>query len=162
VNRFIFWPLTFILIFVLNLWVQDFFSFLGFSPRLLLLATLFFAVKEGPLTGECLGFLWGLLLDLAGQSHFGSQTFLLTAVGYSCGVLRGKIDETIFLAQISLVWGASFLFILGLFFLEVLFGGEPGRFLVWNSLLEPLLAGVVAPLYFFILNRWYKLGYERN
>ena len=159
--RIIFWPLTFLFCFGLDLITQDFFSVFGLSPRVLLVSTFFFAIKEGPLTGECLGFLWGLLLDLSGLSLFGSQTFLLTAIGYSAGILRGKIDETILLAQMSLIWGASCFYILGLFLLEALLGGQPGRFLVWNSLLEPFVAGATAPIFYFILNRWYRLRHER-
>lgn len=149
-----FWPLTILLLFTLQITLSHWISIWGTFPNLLLLGTIFFAIRRGPLVGEWSGFVWGLFSDAASISIFGSQTFMLTLIGYSAGRLQGKINAEKPAAQMSLVFFMSLLYLLGLLLFEVLFGGSAQRFKVKTSFLQPFYSTLICPFLFSILMRW--------
>src|SRR5437870_2943939 len=128
-----FWILTILILFILQVTFSELVSVKGVFPNLLLLATVFSGLQLGPVSGEWTGFIWGLLSDVASISVFGSQTFMLTLVGYIAGRLQGKIDEEKTVAQMVLVFLTSILYVLGLMFFELLFQGSTQRFKVSTS-----------------------------
>ena len=150
---FLFWIFTILLTFILQITFAEYISVLGTFPNLLLLATVFFSIYEGPMVGEVTGFMTGLLSDISSISLFGSQTFMLTLIGYTTGMLRGKINEEKPSAQMALVFIMSLVYVLGLYFLESLFGGSAERFKVITSFFEPVYSTLVSPLFFAILAR---------
>lgn len=160
-RRKLFWFITVLIGFILQMSLSNFISVSGVFPNLLLLGTVFFALRNGPIAGEWTGFVWGLFSDAASISIFGSQTFMLTLIGYSAGRLRGKIDEEKVVAQMSLVLMMSVIFLTGLFFFEALFGGSIHRFKVMTSLFQPFYTMLVCPIAFWLLLRW-DLWFHRS
>lgn len=152
-----FWIVTVFACFVTQMLFSDFLSIGGVFPNILLLSTIYFAVRSGPEAGEWLGFLWGLLADVASTSIFGSQTFMFTLIGYACGRLHGKVDEEMPVAQMGMVFVMSVFYWLGLFFFEHFFSGAPERFTVAASLFQPLYSTLVSPVLFWLLSRWCML-----
>jgi rod shape-determining protein MreD len=161
-KRSLFWILTVLLGFIFQVTFADLISIYGIFPNLLLLGTIFFAICGGPIVGEWAGFCWGLLSDVASISIFGSQTFMLTLVGYIAGRLKGKIDEDKSAAQMSVVLFMSVFYILGLLFLETLFGGSVQRFKARTSYFQPIYSTLVCPLAFWILLKWRSLFFKSD
>lgn len=153
----IFWPSTFLLLLVLQGTLSSWIALFGAFPNLLLLSIAFFALHRGPFIGEWLGFFLGLAADALSISLFGSHTFMYTLIGYGMGQLQGKIDADKPLAQVSIIFAVSILFLCGLLGLELLFGGTGQRFGVRTSFFNPLYSAAVAPLFFFLMKRWQSL-----
>lgn len=152
-KRFLFWSITILALFIFQMTFSSRLSIYGSFPNLLLLATIFFAIHTGPIPGEITGFFSGLLSDASSTSIFGSQTFMLTLIGYITGRLQGKINEEKNIAQMALVLSMSFLYVLGLIFFNVLFGGSAERFKVEISLLQPVYSTLISPLFFLALQK---------
>ena len=152
-----FWILTVLLIFVLQVTISDHISVGGVTPNLFLLATIFFAVRGGPLVGEMIGFVLGLFSDVTSICLFGSQIFMMTLIGYLVGRLERKVDEEKYSAQMVLVFLMSFLNLGGLLFLEALFGGGTQRFRDKMAVLGPLYSTMVSPILFWALLQWATL-----
>ena len=150
----IFWILTVLLVFILQVTIAGPISILGASPNFFLLSTVFFAIRGGPVVGEVLGFVWGMLSDVTSISLFGSQTFMLTLVGYLVGRLERKVDEENTSAQMVLVLLMSLLNLSGLLFLETLFGGVTQRFRDKSAALVPLYSTFLSPVLFWALLQW--------
>lgn len=69
-------------------------SIAGFRPDLLLLVTVLFALRDGPLTGTAVAFASGLLGDLLlVESPLGLYTLVLLVTGYAVGVVRPWIPS---------------------------------------------------------------------
>ena len=149
-----FWLLTILFGFIFQVTFIRWISVFGVFPNLLLLGTIFYALRRGPMAGEWVGFIWGLLSDVASISLFGSQTFMLTLIGYGVGRLRGKMDEEKPTAQMTLVCVMSILYFVGLLFFETLFGGSMQRFKVRSSFFQALYSTLVCPFVFWILFKW--------
>jgi len=152
-----FWFLTVILVFTLHLTVAGNIAVLGSVPNFLLLSIIFFAIRGGSLTGEILGFVLGLLSDIASTTVFGSQVFMLTFLGYLAGKLERKVDEDQPLAQVALVFILSIANLLGLVLLESLFGGSPQRFKGIFMILNPVYSTLLCPIVFWGLLKWSAL-----
>lgn len=151
-----FWILTIPLVFVFQAILAEPISIAGVSPNFFLLATIFFAVRSGPVMGELLGFTWGMLSDVVSISLFGSQTFMLTLIGYLVGRLERQVDEEKYSAQMVLVLIMSILNILGLLFMETLFGGaaQTHRFRDRSAFLSPIYSTLFSPVLFWLLFHW--------
>lgn len=152
-----FWLLTVFLVFTIHLTVAGNITVLGAAPNFLLLSTVFFAIRGGPVTGEILGFTWGMLSDIASTSVFGSQAFMLTFLGFLAGKLERKVDEDKYSAQMALVFIMSAANLLGLAFLESLFGGAPQRFKDKSVILGPFYSTLLCPVVFWGLLKWSSL-----
>lgn len=150
-----FWILTVLIVFVAQITFSNFIAVRGSFPNLMLLTVIFFGLYRGPVTGEILGFALGLLADSASISIFGSQTFMFTLIGFISGRLQGKINEEKPIAQMSLVFFMSLLYVAGLALLESLFGGSWERFRAGTSLYQTLYSTLISPLVFFALFQGY-------
>ncbi|MBI5629643.1 MAG: rod shape-determining protein MreD [Elusimicrobia bacterium] len=142
------------------LWSSQF-AFWGLAPQLLLVLTALVAAYRGPILAMCLGFFWGLFLDVSSPHLFGANALALTMVGYGTGSVRRQIDVTgagSLSAVVFLMTWAYFLLlgVLGLVFMEgFLWIGWPS-FLAcpfYNVILVWVVA--VAPPFIF-------LGKSRN
>ena len=153
-KKIFFWISTVLAGFIFQMFFSDVFSISGIAPNFLLLGTIFCGINFGPVAGEWTGFVWGLFADVASISIFGSQTFMLTLIGYLMGRLQGKIDEEKPVAQLGLVLVMSFFFVLGLFALENFFGGASQRFRLQNIIFQPIYSALISPILFWLLVRW--------
>ena len=153
-RKSLFWILTVLLVFLLQVTISDRISIYGAAPNLFVLSTIYFAIRGGPLAGEILGFIFGLINDVTSVSVFGSQTFMMILIGYLAGRLERKVDEEKYSAQMALVLLMSFVNLLGILFWETLFGGVPQRFRDKFMILVPIYSTVICPALFWGLMRW--------
>lgn len=150
----LYWILTIFLVFVLQVLIAPRIAPFGVVPNFFLLGTIFFAIRGGPVIGELVGFIFGLFSDVISISLFGSQTFMMTLIGYLVGRLERQVDEEKLSAQMVLVFLMSVLNGLGLFFLEALFAGAALRFRDKSAVLVPLYSTLISPVLFWVLTRW--------
>lgn len=81
----------------------------GFRPDLMLLVTVAFALRDGPLTGTSVGFVAGLLSDLlVVGAPFGPYTAALLLSGYGIGRLRQYLPSGAVLAPIAVAFASGF------------------------------------------------------
>ena len=150
--------LALVWIFVLFL-LQNSLNYLfpGKCPPLLLVAVIFYSLREGALFGMALGAAAGFLLELFGQGTLGFWVLNLAAVGALSGYVSSKVFQDSLLTGILLP-GVAFYFstLAEIVFLQlksgVFSGGEAiGRaFLFW-----PLLGALVfSPFIFSVLQRF--------
>jgi len=125
----------------------------AFSVDVLLICVLYYGLNQGPLVGQGMGIVWGLLNDASSLGLLGMHALLYALAGYAAGMLRRQLDETklwtqgIFTLAISL--GYSLLY-LGL---DHLFSGSDRSF-SWGTALHPFVNGCLAPVLFWLLHRW--------
>ena len=63
------------------------------SADVILVVVLYFGLSRGPMTGELLGFFWGLLTDASSLGLMGMHALLYSAAGYLAVMLRRQLDE---------------------------------------------------------------------
>jgi rod shape-determining protein MreD len=154
----IFYLLTLVGGYLLQIFLAPAITIVGVTPNLLLIATIFFGLRQGVMAGIWMGFAWGLLADVASLSMFGSQTFMLTLVGYLCGQISGKIDEEKPIAQMALTFFMFLLYVLGLFILGIIFFETGRRMNSPISILQPIYGAVISPIVFWGFTVWYGFG----
>lgn len=126
----------------------------GFRPDLLLLATMAFALHDGPMSGIRVGFAAGILSDvLVDQSALGLTALVFVGVGYAVGTARpylahGSVTAPVLLAFVSGLLGTA-----GFGVLSRLLGDERYTFqlvlqaslfvALYNTLLAPIVVGIV-------------------
>jgi rod shape-determining protein MreD len=128
----------------------------GCSANVVLIGVLYFGLSRGPLTGEMLGVVWGLLMDASTLGLIGLHAVLYAGAGYSAGTLRRQLDEKKVWTQTIFTAGISLLYVLFYFILDRIFSPAPHP--VSLSLgLQPLANGVLAPVFFWLMQRWSRL-----
>ncbi len=153
-NSGAFWILTVLMVFVFHVVLTGPVSIYGVNPNFFLLSTIFFAIRGGPILGEILGFIFGIIADATSISIFGSQTFMLTLIGYLVGRLERHVDEEKYSAQMVLVFLMSCLNLIGLLFLETLFRGVTQGFRSKSVILNPLYSTLFSPILFWVMLQW--------
>lgn len=125
----------------------------GLAPQVLLILTTAAGVHWGPVTGQALGFAWGLLLDSFGVRLFGFNALAFTLVGYLVGSVRRQFNvgsgfpQAVLMGALSI---AYFLFsgVAGLVF------ADRFHWVGWGPFaLLPLYNAAVAPLLFHAAGR---------
>lgn len=132
----------------------------GGSPLPMVVIVVAFALVRGPFIGCVIGFVAGLVADLAPPSTggVGREAFVYCLIGYACGLVAGEIDRTA-LAPLAVVASASAAAVLGNAVVGALFGaGHPS----WRALAhllpavvfyDVLLAPFVVPLIALLVRR---------
>lgn len=122
-------------------------AFHGISPNFMLLLTVSFAFLHGARSGAFLGFILGLLQDLATGTFLGMNAFSYILIGYACGAFADNVfKEKIFLPIVASVFATiANYFILAL--LMVLLGY---RFNLLSNMWAALLPMLVYQLIFSV------------
>jgi len=122
------------------------------GPNLVLVLFLVWALRHEAITAALVGFVVGLLLDLAppGGSTVGVWMIVLTAVGYGVGSIAANnsdFRDSPVIAWLAVVAGLAFIFV-GRFIIGISVGEAQLNFfalfkllvggLLWNSLLAPV------------------------
>jgi len=139
------------------LWMQilnnHFLGGSGFSCDWVLIAVIYFGLFRGPLAGETMGFVWGLLIDASSLGLMGMHTLLYAGAGYLAGMLRRQLDGTKVGTQAVFSFGVSILYGIAYVVIDHLFVGADRPF-SWMSAARPFVNGALAPVLFWILARW--------
>ena len=142
------------------LWIQMagnyFIGAPGLSANVVLVVVLYFGLARGPMTGELLGFLWGLLVDASSLGLVGLNALLYAGADYLAGMFRRQLDEKKLWTQAILSKGVSLLYVFCYFVIDRIFSPGP-RPISWSIFAQPLSNGVVAPLFFWLMQRWGQL-----
>lgn len=153
----IFYVVTLLVGFLLELLLGRYLLLFGVGPDLLLLFTLAIGFALGPVVGELFGFTWGLLADTVGVSMFGVHAFILMLIGYAAGRLRRRMDTErpapqVVIACLATVVSASLLSMIRGFLEE---GGE--NLGVGYMLVAVLMNGLLASGIFWLVGHWIHL-----
>lgn len=127
------------------------------SPGLVLLIVLALGVMGHANMAQTLGFFWGLGMDVMGVSLFGSQALLFAWTGYVSAQLSRQLNaEKLVTQEAMAVFGTVFV-ALGIGLLEALFRTTPSPRVgpVWGLALEVALNGLMAPLVFWAVQKWW-------
>lgn len=123
-------------LYVLQSSILPLLAYHGISPNLLLLMTVSFAFLHGPRYGVLMGFIAGLLQDLATGTFFGVDVFSYMSAGFICG----KFSDQVFKEQLFLPLLASMVATVAHYFLLVAFLLLLGyRFNIVGHMYETLL-----------------------
>lgn len=134
-------------------WWSTYFTIWGLAPHLLLILTVAIAASTGPVAGQCFGFAWGLFLDAVGVHLFGANALVLTAAAYLVGSARRQMDVSSPLSQTMVVALVTFMHMLAVAGLGLVFERQ-AFWAGWSSmLLLPLINALAAPFVFPIVQR---------
>lgn len=86
-NQARFWAVLLLLV-VLHFWLRPLLGDPRFAPDLMLIALLFFAIRERPGYGAVAGFLVGLTTDAVAPTSFGAGALAGTLVGFLSGWVK--------------------------------------------------------------------------
>jgi rod shape-determining protein MreD len=111
-KRSIFYLLTVALVFWVQAAANYFAGVSGVSGNVILVATIYFGLARGPMSGQLLGFFWGLLIDASTLGLMGQNALLYAAAGFLAGMLRRQLDEDKGWTQVIFSFAASLLYIL--------------------------------------------------
>lgn len=152
--------LVFIILFALFIFFQstDIYSGIsinGIAPDFILIILSIGAFILGPMPGQILGFLVGLVVDIISGELLGISAFTYTVIGYGVGVLGSKIYRSNILISIILLFFATLakaliLSMLGTIFLKA---GYFGYFSQGRVFLEAVMNSLLTPPFFFIITR---------
>ena len=142
------------------LWIQmvtNYFSGAsGLSANVVLIVVLYFGLSRGPLAGETMGFFWGLLIDASSLGLLGLHAVLYAGAGFLAGVLRRQLDENKVWTQTIFTLGISFIYVILFFVLDRVFSMSPHP-LSLSMAAQPFVNAVVAPVFFWLMQRWSEL-----
>ncbi|MGQ9614790.1 MAG: rod shape-determining protein MreD [Spirochaetota bacterium] len=127
----------------------------GINPDFILIILTIEAFILGPMSGQVLGFLVGLVLDIMSGKLLGISAFTYTAIGFGVGLLGSKVYGSNILISIIFLFFATLakalLFsMLGTIFLEA---GYFGYFSQGKVFLEAVMNSLLTPPFFFIITR---------
>jgi rod shape-determining protein MreD len=107
-NREIFLFIVVVIAFILQLSVMPQFKLLGVQPDLILVVAIVVAVQDGPVEGAIVGFLGGMLQDIASSQVMGVSALTKTLAAFLAGVLKDFFMTYSMLLPVLLVFMLSF------------------------------------------------------
>lgn len=107
-NREIFLFIVVVIAFILQLSVMPQFKLLGVQPDLILVVAIVVAVQDGPVEGAIIGFLGGMLQDIASSQVMGVSALTKTLAAFLAGVLKDFFMTYSMLLPVLLVFMLSF------------------------------------------------------
>jgi rod shape-determining protein MreD len=107
-NRQIFLFIVVVVAFVLQLSVMPQFKLFGVQPDLILVVAIVVAVQDGPVQGAVVGFLGGMLLDIASPQVMGVSALTKALAAFLAGMLKDFFMTYSILLPVLLVFILSF------------------------------------------------------
>ena len=99
-KRFTFFGATLFMGALAHFFCQRYLSLPSAAPDVLLLLTAAHGFACGPMTGQLLGFCWGLIGDSTGTELFGVSAFNLALIGFLAGAFRRRVASERVTAQL--------------------------------------------------------------
>jgi len=106
-RRQVFLGCSLLLVFILQLAVIPQFKILGVQPDLILVLAVVVAVQDGPVEGAIIGFIGGMMLDLASHQVVGVGAFSKALAALFAGLLKDFFMTYSILLPVLLVFLAS-------------------------------------------------------
>jgi rod shape-determining protein MreD len=133
-KRFGFFAATLFVGALSHFFCQRYLSLPNAAPDVLLLLTAANGFACGPMTGQLLGFCWGIIGDASGTELFGVSAFSLALVGFLAGALRRRVASERVTAQLVIGLVATI-----------------SQAVVWRTLLAAFESGGRGSFFAFIL-----------
>lgn len=124
-KRFLYVVSTIFIGVLIHLVFHQFLSLYGISPQLLLLFVVCHGFLAGPIMGQTMGFIWGVMLDSIGISFFGMQSFLFALAGYAAGKLRRRVAGERPSSQLVVGFVTSLYYFSGVALIKIMLVGDP-------------------------------------
>jgi rod shape-determining protein MreD len=129
------------------------------QPDFVLIVLSIAAFLLGPMPGQIMGFVTGMVLDILSGGLLGITAFTYTLIGFGVGVVGGMIYGRNILISIMLLFfvtilKAALLSLVAALFLEP---GYFGYFAQGRIFLEAVMNCLLTPPFFFIIMRFKKL-----
>lgn len=109
-------------------------------PNFLVLVVITLSFVEGPSSGALAGFIAGLLLDMLSTSPIGAWALVLSATGYTAGMLQENLFAEGWLAPVTVAIIAALVADFSYLLLLTILGVGPA---FWESLLRAVLPRAV-------------------
>jgi len=125
------------------------------SPDFLLVGIACISFFLGPLPGEVIGFIIGIVVDIISGGLLGISAFLYTILGFGFGTIGEKVFESYLFISVLTLFMATLVKALILAMLAIVFL-KPGYFGFFKNgriFLEAVFNGTVAPLFFFLVSK---------
>lgn len=129
-------------------------SLLPAVPDLVLICSLYFAINNGSLQGESMGFVSGLLIDFLSGSAFGFNSLIRTVIGYISGFFKRMLNiNSSFVAFLIGLCGTIFKAIL-VYVTSFFFPNMVNTYNIFTSvfLFELIFNSILTPIIFKFLN----------
>ena len=152
-KRLLFYILTIWIVLWLQVLHNHYFGGSRFSVNLVLIIVLYFGLMRGPIVGQSLGFIWGLLTDASSLGLMGMHTLLYALAGYVAGMLRRQLDETKTFTQSFFTFAASLAYVVLYVGLDHVFTSAE-RPVGWQMAIQPVVNALLAPAFFWFMRWW--------
>lgn len=130
-------------------------NLLGIKPDLLLLFTVFCALRLGLPQGSFIGLVMGLTRDLFSQDPLGLHSAFFTGIAICLGLLKDKFYKDHLLAQLLIVLIASLIHRGGCaIILSLAFQSTAPPSLLWKVFMGSIFTLAVAPGPYFFLKKF--------
>ena len=142
-RKILLWVAFVLALFVLQTSLFPIFSWNGVSTNFMLVLTVSWSLLYNARRGAFMGFMAGLLQDLATGMFFGMDVFALTVVGYATGAFsRNVFKDPVFLPAMATMWAtvAHYVFVL---VCMLLLGYHFSLFYIAKTLLAALCCNIL-------------------
>ncbi len=146
---------TLFLLILTDIILSKYFGFLKIKPNIWLIHIVYLALFVGHTESTVVGFLSGMIIDILHLTIFGLNTFALMCLGYFCGWVYKRVDESLFKVKIIFLFLSSILFLLLQIIISKIFSIPHSVPL--GILLTPFVDTIIG--YFFII---FFIWYYRN
>ena len=125
------------------------------SPDFLLVAICLAAFILGPIPGQIIGFIVGLVIDIMSGGLLGISAFTFSIIGYGVGAIGQKVYGNNILITIAILFVVTLIkaSILGMLAAIFLKPGYFGYFSQGKVFLEAVLNSLIAPILFIIITK---------
>ena len=108
IKKCVVWLITAVMLYVVQSSLLIGIAWRGISPDLMLLFTVSFSFLYGSRYGTWIGFMAGLIMDIASGTFWGFNTFSKMIIGYACGSFSKQVFKEQKILQMLAVAIASF------------------------------------------------------
>ena len=127
--------------------------FLPSVPDLVLICSVYFALNNGCVFGQSMGFIGGLFIDFLSGATFGLNCFIRTIIGYTCGYFKKSININSFLVGLFIGFFATILKALLIYLCSFLFPNMINTYNFFSSIFifEVIINSILTPIVFKFL-----------
>ena len=164
-KKALFYPITLVVLLILQMLAANYLNIKESFPNLFLLATIYFALRHGAVTGMTFGFFSGLIQDTFITGPFGANALINTLIGFVVSFFQRKVYEDNKFVQSGLVVISSFVYCWSIVLVQYVFNNLVYTMPFSRSIVFSLYNGIVAPLVFMALSLWeskYVAGNEQS